>query len=720
MSGPLPRLGHCGFLEIQEEDLDTSHLHAHVLDDNARRSMIADRHPLATDSPIDAEAFFQDLGRLAPSVAKSFVPKSTALHELVFRLINDVDHTEDETSYIAMSYCWKKANHGTPRKEISPVGDLPFGWVKTVELFPIPTTPAMFQAILQERQSESEGLWFDQVCINQEDEDEKATSIGVMDLIYKNARTVVIALDDIAASEDEVMFLRQYFEYYSRSSLPINQQPNRGLSPPFMQTRAPFRSFFEKLLSSTWFERAWCTHEMRVGRSHIFLVPCESDEEDESYTFIRFTGAFFLHMLTLGSEVVSTGRQARKTALQQLFGRKALLHEREATLARSPGAQLPPLTEPLIYSSLITEVFQMKAGGNPRLPEYLRRLDANRDKTAIILNIAGFPLALRPASPLQRPSIEDECLRQLLLVGLAARDPVTLCTTGTPLQLHDGSISWLCRPTTLDIVSARQPLPRFPNPKTSISQGSDGRAEYVQLDLVFLDLPHRIQPNPNFQNHLHRARAFIDLCIQSGIESYTMWSSWQSPSHPRALSMKNVFVQVLACCFECGPNWMLDVSKRFQIGSRSLSPEIVEALCSPIFAIQNYMLSPSGRPAFSLFLDFLSTLIAYGIPWACGATERTCGPMVVSISTAGKAIIFAPFEHSKTLLIAIPDVVKCTDYDALSRGWVLTSMNPHTGSSSSPTVNWVLRSKSVVFGDSTFNGNVAMYQAPRNHRVYGP
>src|SRR4051794_17400118 len=114
-----------------------------------------------------------------------------------------------------------------------------------------------------------------------------------MDLIYKNARAVIIALDDIAADHDEVAFLRRYFESYSYSNLAADQHPNRGLSPPFMHTQVPLRKFFERVLSSVWFERAWCGQEMRMARNHVFLVPCMSNEDEDTYSFIRFTGSFF-------------------------------------------------------------------------------------------------------------------------------------------------------------------------------------------------------------------------------------------------------------------------------------------------------------------------------------------------------------------------------------------------------------------------------------------
>lgn len=122
-------------------------------------------------------------------------------------------------------------------------------------------------------------------------------------------------------------------------------------------------------------------------------------------------------------------------------------------------------------------------------------------------------------------------------------------------------------------------------------------------------------------------------------------------------------------------------------------------------------------------------MLISGIPWASGATERTHGPLIVSAPTppylsidpsyGGKAIIFAPFEHSKTLLIAVPDAVKNAEYDGLARAWVLTSMNPYTGSPKTD-VSWTLQSKGVLFGDGNFNAGLSRSGETRWHRVYGP
>lgn len=734
------RAEHCQFIEVDDLELDTSSLHAYLVSQRAKKRLLhpqPSQHPHASDDDAAATSLLNDLHRLAPFVVKDFLSRPSTRDDAAFRLINDAYLEGEEMSYIALSYVWNKVSRETPKKLVSPVGGLPFGWVQTVEQFPLPTTKGMFQAVLNERRA-GEGLWFDQVCINQEDEIEKAITIGSMDSIYSNARVVVVSLDDVSVTLEELQFLEQYHPQYTFSNLPLGQQPNRRLRPPFMQQYPLFRSFLERVLNSMWFERAWCAHELRMGRNHVFLVPCEpedGDGDDAVYTVIRFTEAFLVHMLVLASEVVTSSiTQQQIRSLLQIFSNPLLGDEHGASAVPNAGRQSRPTsTQPLVPT--IAEIFSMKAGGNPRLPEYLRRLDANRDKTSISLNVSGLPVRLKPPTPLQRPAIEDECFRQLLLVGLAARDPVTLCTTGAPLQLHDGSVSWLCKPTPLDLPSSYiTPPPAFPQVESSITQGSDGRAEYIQLELIFLDLPHRTRPNPEFPAIVHRAREFIDLCIQCQVQSHTLWNLARVPDHPRAPALKNIFIQTLACLFDCGLPWLLDVVSQplFPRNSVGLELQGVELLFNPQVILHNCV----NVPLFSMMLDIVGTFVAHGIPWASTASERTHGPLIVSAplaepqvsaSAPGKAVIFAPFAFSKTLLIAVPAAIKSTDYAALSRGWILTPSHPYTGMGSSTgspqaTVSWVLRGKGTVFGETRFNASLGESgpTSVRNHRIYGP
>lgn len=727
-----PRFGQCEFLELDEDELDTSYLHTRVVKSPAREALLSRHHSFRSypaENNVDAATLLFNLSHLAPTAAKDFVAKHHAISSMPLRLLNDVGFQGVEEGYIALSYCRKKVNLDTPRRVVTPIG---FGWSTTEEEFPMPTSNIVFQAVLRERRI-GEGLWFDQVSINQEDDMERAACMGAVDLIYKNARAVVVALDDIAASADEEQFLRYYVEQYSYSELASDQQPNLGMSPPLMQQYPLLWSLLERILSSSWFGRAWCAHEMRLGQCHVFVVPCYRQYDDEVQAVIRFTGAFFLHLLALASEIYPSipAYRGRLRSLHSFFQHAALGEDTNLAVQRPDTPQMGgPAGSALIPK--IAEFFSLQASGNPRLPEYLRRQDANRDKMGIALNASGLPLALTTVTTLSRPNIEDECLRSLLLVGLAAQDPVALCTTGPHLRLHDGSISWLSRPTSLDI-NPNLPAPaRFTATTTPITQGSDGRAEYAQLDMVFLELPHRKQSNPFFPTQVTRARTLIDLCIQFRLDGSSLWNSWQTPNHPRALTMRNTFIQTLACVFDCGPHWLIELSSRLtRPNTPTLAPHTIEMMLNPHLIVRNYILLPEGQAALSLLLTFLSNLISSGIPWASGTSEHDCGPMIitspvsstsngaVSHSYGGKAIIFAPFAHSKTLLIAVPAVVKETHYDNLARGWILTSMNPYTGSPKR-TVSWTLQTKGVIFGDGNFNAGLERCGDLRNHRVYGP
>jgi hypothetical protein len=407
--------GHCHFLDVNAADINTLGLHTRLIQSPTRERLLPNTSSWSSpvfDPNLNSNTLLDALSRLAPSAAKDFVPKSHADASLVFRLINDTNFRGEESGYIALSYCRQRSAQQAPRRVVTPVGDLPFGWTKEIEHFPLPTSSALFQAVLQERRL-GEGLWFDQVCINETDELERATTIGAIDTIYKNARAVVVALDDVLATPEEEHFLRIYVEHCLSAGL--DQQPNLGQTPPFMSQYEAFKSFFERIIYSEWAERAWCAHEMKMGRDHVFLVPCFHLHPYETQTVVRFTGAFFLHMLELASELpdFTPVQHARIRSLSDFFGK---LDMEKGLVKQRPDTPQLPLPEPTLVVPKFGEIFQMKATGNPQLPEYLRRLNANRDKMCIALNASGLPLALAPPTPFQRPNIEDECLRTLLLI----------------------------------------------------------------------------------------------------------------------------------------------------------------------------------------------------------------------------------------------------------------------------------------------------------------
>jgi Heterokaryon incompatibility protein (HET) len=141
----------------------------------------------------------------------------------------------------------------------------------------------MFNAVLAERASPSEGIWIDQLCINQDDEEEKMTTIGFMDVIYKNARLVVILLEDVILSKTECNVLQCLLNKSERGA-------NWDLKVEG-ELKHHAICLLWKIFSARWFTRAWCDHEFRVSLNYVFLVGVESPPSGFP-TVLRFTPAF--------------------------------------------------------------------------------------------------------------------------------------------------------------------------------------------------------------------------------------------------------------------------------------------------------------------------------------------------------------------------------------------------------------------------------------------
>ena len=193
-------------------------------------------------------AILDTLTRIAPSVAEGFYVKYDSLGDLAFRLYNP-QHSEHapEGAYIALSYCWR--NHGNQKV-----------YADDKESIPLPLSPEMFSGVLAQKR-QNEGLWFDQGCIHQTEEQEKATTIGLMDTIYQSARSVIVALDDIELSDHEVVYLRNFINQYKRLS-PEASSRLLSVRPAWMQT-SPYssviRGIYDKILNSAWMGRAVST-----------------------------------------------------------------------------------------------------------------------------------------------------------------------------------------------------------------------------------------------------------------------------------------------------------------------------------------------------------------------------------------------------------------------------------------------------------------------------
>ncbi|RYO99079.1 hypothetical protein DL766_007913 [Monosporascus sp. MC13-8B] len=182
----------------------------------------------------EAELVLRNLGRWVPpeTVAASFSLRTAeGILDTPFRLMCasesgiPLDGGFRIRQYLAISYCW----HSDAGR--------------------------FADAVLRERGHPREGIWMDQLCIRQEDEDEKRSAIAAMDIIYKSCRKVLVLLEDVVLTEDEIGICAKYDMYSGH--LDATRGPDEGDLPTFS-------SFPAKVGQARWWQRSWCFHEFVV------------------------------------------------------------------------------------------------------------------------------------------------------------------------------------------------------------------------------------------------------------------------------------------------------------------------------------------------------------------------------------------------------------------------------------------------------------------------
>jgi hypothetical protein len=199
-------------------------------------------------------------------------------------------NAEDISSYIAVSYCW---HYNTWKPALGLQCDAPRSTSNQKQ----PLMPAMLAALLEERSSDVEPLWQDQCCINQEDEAEKVIAVGMMDLLYSNARKVAVCLEDVRLSPKGMGILLDFGSYLEENciSYPMNTRDSKEWD--WGGKEGHLFEAVTKIFTARWFSRAWCAHEYWLGQDHVFLVPVTIDPtnpaaEGGTATILRFNSGF--------------------------------------------------------------------------------------------------------------------------------------------------------------------------------------------------------------------------------------------------------------------------------------------------------------------------------------------------------------------------------------------------------------------------------------------
>jgi Heterokaryon incompatibility protein (HET) len=624
----------------------------------------------------------QRIRDMSSSLADEFMERKIAQASFQLRLhIDDDGSTHEPISYIAMSYRWRDPPTAPP----------PSNHVH------LPVAREIFAAV-SSLALPGEGLWFDTGCIRQDDETEKQIAIGFMDMLYKNARKVIIVLWDVGLNEEEVDLLQTFQEPFAQACEEEIQPQMKGFGfPPYLNgiqlpglnLHAAFLEFGKKILMSEYFERAFCSQEFRVARQCCFLLPCERTPSEGSFSFCTLDFSFVsLVANTFAAALQETGTLAassqrvssvdymkvlgRAVTVQGLLSRKAYRNLGESVKAK--GMALESLDVDLqatlrsdSLSQSFADIFSMQAGGNPKILDgALRKLDANRDRLLLTLNSVEHPLTIvfkqREPHP---PLTTDRCLTLLTALALASSDALALCGRGGKLDMGPGRSSWIQRPKRHMGDTLSGPGARL-DTRMRMLLGEERGHEYIQLGLQFLD------EVPLPQDSINKAQHFVRVCHATGAKTTIVQEQGIDPRHPYWSQMQEFKLYALSSLFSSSNHAELAAILCNQPFNESchVTEDILAAALEDDFSVKSTAFANPDpirqvAAAFFAFMDHLMTML---LPSMDELTFEY-------LSWRPRQAVFAG--HSSVLVappqarVAVPDPLKWRECRNLSRCWLL-------------------------------------------------
>lgn len=360
-------------------------------------------------SQAEAELILKNLTAWSPDVAARFSQRSpTTILDMPFRLVFPKDALVAFDSglyvrqYLAISYCWHSGDY--PHPNYKPYDVWPFSkpWV---------------EAILGDKDHPREGIWLDQLCIDQNDDIHKQKSIAAMDVIYRSCIRLLVLLEDVTLTDAEA----HLGEVCDPTKRPYDSS---WLPEPAM--RPTFASFYEKVNSSRWWDRAWCFHEFSVNEPWSDKRQCNTVH---NATFImNGPGGSIVKMkwFTLHSVMVSA-MEVRPAAGEFGFTNSAA---DEIMVGRPVRDDTLPNTSEVAWKSSIMAYHNRISRKGCKNPA---------DRISIMLNMSGRSLAYTG------PDIENKerVFSLSSLLALAAGETYPLSTMGSKTLSIDGMPTWL-------------------------------------------------------------------------------------------------------------------------------------------------------------------------------------------------------------------------------------------------------------------------------------
>lgn len=486
---------------MAREDDEFSDLRVITLTERNKRYLLQDAVNASHHSMAETEKVMTRLDQFGLSLASSFGFKHTAQSKAPFRLICNFNGQAKEPSsphfesFIALSYCWHSDNW-EPTESCRQRGNQPLSF-------------KMLRGLLDQRKSQDEGVWIDACCIDQDNAREQRHAIGTMDVLYKSARQVVIALENVSLSDEQGHLLRDTLanNFYEDS-------PERSLTEDTLRRLSLILII---ILSARWFTRAWCSHELQLSMRHLFLIPTES-----------------------GIVSLKSGE------LDNLYW-----HTFPTSISQ------PDLSEAMISISLSFDIYSrtsLMSDYNVRrsfMAEFhdILRLESSSetDKIGISLNVVGLQLFFKGVN-----KSSEECKWILAMIALCAGDLTVLGGAGELVKpdAKSETVSWLHWAEDDDDDIATTSPANISNPCSIESID----CSQITMDVFVLKKTGFHTPSNNFIN---LAKRFLRLCISVyPTANRGFWIGFDKDTEDFKERWDSR-VQIIACSLHCGLPWMV-------------------------------------------------------------------------------------------------------------------------------------------------------------------
>lgn len=490
----------------------------HLVPGGFESALLKDSHPWSSN---DSGSILNRITALDKKTGRLFQLKEQSVSQAPLRLLMEASPCRSDcreprlekrlAGFIALSYCWRNPSW------------VPVSGFEACDSHgkSLPVARSILQTALALRTESAEGvegLWIDSLCINQEDRQEKMRAIASMDRIFKSARLVVIALEDIEISNIEAAVIEQLKA--SKPSLDRNKDEEGSFESVTRLNAATVWGLVANIGSARWFERAWCAHEFHLCQNAIFVIPRVGG------TTITLSLSALERILICKTNWTSSSQTDTETSLQQ-YSRLVLL-----------------LTSRFIHSGGFTQSRPVMG-----ICYQTQTLNATKfnDKISIALNLLGLGLYFDGDV-----KSHTHCRYIFSILAVAASDSVALCSTGPRLgnACRKKSTNYIRWPQLSDLVHLND---RYPHTFHGWGETIMFRPKGLTIDVYFLNDVIR-RPS---DAHRKQAKAFLEACWNqySYIFQKIQPEQWTMPHFDRTTFVE-YGTTYIACALDLGYAWI--------------------------------------------------------------------------------------------------------------------------------------------------------------------